>query len=250
MTSFAKHIAVLAAAFIAATALGDKTDDAKASKSDGKDKPDSKEKSDNKDSKKKKKDKNAKADQDPNAPKKIDIPVIKDHPSYGLWIPYLDGTGKRQMNFKIGVATRLDENHVEMKDMTIETFNEQGEHEMQIDLPVSVFDTEKSAVTTQTHVTIARNDFTLSGESMIFYTRTKQGGLAGNVHMVIFNLKEEATGDETNAEKTKEKEPKAATKVDKTLYEPDTFKTPQTRRQDASSLSVEKPDKFLTPSAK
>lgn len=245
MTSFAKHIAVLAAAFIAATALGDKTDDTKASKPDGKDKPESKDSG-----KKSKKNKNAKADQDPNAPKKIEIPVIKDHPSYGLWIPYLDGTGKRQMNFKIGVATRLDDNHVEMKDMNIETFNEQGEHEMQIELPISVFDTEKSAITTQTHVTITRDDFTLSGDAMIFYTRTKQGGLAGNVHMVIFNLKEEATGDESKADQTKEKEPKAATKVDKALYQPDTFKTPQTRRQDSSSLSAEKPDKFFTPSAK
>lgn len=245
MISFAKHIAVLTAAFIATTALADKSQDDNSTKPDGKDKPTTK------DSGKKKKDKKPKPDQSQDTgPKKVDIPVIKDHPSYGLSIPYFDGTGKRQMNFKIAVATRLDDSHVELKDMTIETFNEQGQHEMQIDLPVSVFDNDKSAVTTQTHVMITRADFTLEGQAMIFYTRTQQGGLAGNVHMVIFNLKDQASGEGGDAEKTKEKEPQGATKVDKTLYQPDTFKTPQSRRPDASSLSTEKPDKFLTPKAK
>ncbi|EDY18123.1 hypothetical protein CfE428DRAFT_4259 [Chthoniobacter flavus Ellin428] len=249
MTSFAKHIAVLAAALIATTALGDRSDDANKAGT-----PDPKGKTDSKDSgaKKKKKNKKPEGTPSPDGPRKVDIPVIKDHPSYGLSIPYFDGTGKRQMNFKIGVATRIDDDHVEMKDMTIETFNEQGEHDMQIDLPLSVFDNNKSAITTQTHVTINRADFVLSGDSMIFYTRSQQGGLAGNVHMTIFNLKEEASGNEADAEKAREKEPKTVTKVDKSLYEPDTFKTSQGRRQSApsSSLSTEKPDKFYTPSAK
>jgi hypothetical protein len=247
MTSFAKHIAVLAAALIATTVLAEKSDDDKSAK------PDSKETG----AKKPKRSKGAKAPEDPNAPKKkIDIPVVKGHDSLGLIIPYFDGTGKRQMNFKMAVASRLDEDHVKMKDLSIETFNEEGEHEMQINVPDSIFDSDKSAITTQTHVTISRDDFTLSGESMIFYTRTKQGGLAGNVHMIIYNnLKnnddddaDKTDADNSNESKDPAKHKKAKPEAD--AFQPDTFKTSPTRQEAGTPTPPEKLDKFLTPSAK
>jgi hypothetical protein len=180
MISFVKTVAALSAVCFAASAWAAKSDPTETPK------PDSKESGDKKGKKK--------GDDAPETPaprKKIDVPVEKGHDSYGMHIPYFDGTGKRQMNFTIGVASRLDADHIHMKDLNIETFNEAGEHEMSIFMPTAVFNTETSWVTSQQHVTIKRDDFEITGEALAFNTQTKQGGLGGNVTMIIYNLEEE-----------------------------------------------------------
>ena len=68
---------------------------------------------------------------------KMDIPVSKDHDAKGLKIPYFDGDGKKQMIFTIGVASRIDEDHIGMTETEVETFDENGEREMTIALPKS-----------------------------------------------------------------------------------------------------------------
>jgi Lipopolysaccharide-assembly, LptC-related len=117
-----------------------------------------------------------------------DIPVSADHPAKGLKIPYFDNEGKLQMNFVIGIATRLDADHIDMSDMQVETFDEREQHEMYIDLPTSVLDLNTSVISTQKHVTIRREDFILTGQTMEFNTKTKQGSLGGSVKMLIYNL--------------------------------------------------------------
>ena len=117
-----------------------------------------------------------------------DIPVSAEHPAKGLKIPYFDNEGKLQMMFVIGVATRLDADHIDMSDMQVETFDEQQQHEMYIDLPTSVLDLNTSVISTKKHVTIRREDFILTGETMEFNTKTKQGSLGGSVKMLIYNL--------------------------------------------------------------
>ena len=117
-----------------------------------------------------------------------DIPVSPNHPAKGLKIPFFDSQGKIQMIFVIGVATRIDADHIDMSDMQIETFDEEGAHEMAIDLPTSILDLNTSVISTKKHVTIRRDDFILTGEEMEFNTKTKQGTLGGGVKMIIYNL--------------------------------------------------------------
>jgi lipopolysaccharide export system protein LptC len=45
-------------------------------------------------------------------------------------------------------------------------------------------------ISAQTHVTINRADFELTGEAIEFNTQTKQGKLAGGVRMLIYDLEE------------------------------------------------------------
>jgi hypothetical protein len=252
MTSFVKHTAVLVAALMATTALGDKTDDTKSSKTDTKDAG----------TKKAKKSKTPKTTDDTDSSKKpLEIPVPMGHDSKGLHIPYFDGTGKRQMDFTIGVASRIDEKHVRMTDMQVDTYNDEGKRDLKIDLPTSVYNSETSSITTNYHVKIAREDFVLFGESMIFYTITKQGGLGGGVRMLIYNLKDETDADVSNANananantksngdkadkgnKPQEAVPSTPQDVDPKM-KPDGFKTPPSRAGTGSSDT--KPDK-LTP---
>lgn len=157
-----------------------------------------------KDSGDKKKDKGKKNKGDNGAPKPMEIPVPQGHDAKGLKIPYFDGEGKLQMIFTIGVASRIDETHVRMTDLDVETFDDEGQHEMNIDLPTSVLDTETNVLSTKQHVTIKRADFELTGETMEFNTKTKQGGLGGNVRMLIYNLEAETSADIAPAAKPAE----------------------------------------------
>ncbi len=136
-----------------------------------------------------------------------------------------------------------------MTDLQIETFNEQGEHEMQIDMPTSVLNTDTSVITTNHHVTIRRADFELTGEAMIFNTRTKQGGLGGNVHMLIYNLEDE-TSDGAKPGEGKGTGRSGGAKGAKNGLEPDSFKTPQPKGADGASAAADKADKFYTPGPK
>jgi len=125
------------------------------------------------------------------ASNKMSLPIPKGHDSKGLKIPYYGPDRKLQMMFTIGVAARLDEDHVRMSDLQVETFDEAGEKEMLITLPKSVLDLNTRVLTSKTNVTIKRSDFELTGDSMSFDTKTKNGRVEGRVRMLIYNRDDE-----------------------------------------------------------
>ena len=186
MRSFPKAVtalaATLAAAALAVSAFAQKKDEEKPKAKDKKEavkKPDTKVA--------KEKDGKDKAKE----PGKIDIPVSEDHDAKGLKIPYFDGDGKKQMIFTIGVASRIDEEHIGMTETEVETFDENGEHEMTIALPKSELNVTTSVITTKKHVEIKRDDFSITGETLEFNMKTKQGTLGGGVKMLIYNIQNE-----------------------------------------------------------
>ena len=122
---------------------------------------------------------------------KMSIPIPKGHDSKGLTIPYFGDDGKLQMTFTIGVASRVDDIHVKMNELRVETFDARGRSEMLIAMPISMLDLNTRILTTKEGVTIKRSDFEISGQSMEFDTKTKQGRLAGGVRMIIYNLEQE-----------------------------------------------------------
>ncbi len=143
----------------------------------------------------KKKDKNAPAKAEKpedGSPPKMSIPMVEGQPSKGVKIPYYGPDGKLQMNFNITLATKVDPDHMRMSEAQVETYNEDGDSEMVIDLPESVLDLNTRVITTDQHVTIKRSDFEITGQNMEFNTETKQGKLAGGVRMLIYNLSEES----------------------------------------------------------
>ena len=124
------------------------------------------------------------------------LPIPKGHDSKGLKIPYYDDAGRLQMTFTIGIANRLDDAHVKMKTLQIETFDDDGQREMLIDLPQSLLDLNTRIITTDEGVTIRRSDFEITGQTMEFNTKTKEGRLSGRVRMLLYDL-EESAGAET-----------------------------------------------------
>ena len=130
---------------------------------------------------------------------KLSLPLPKGQDSIGVTIPYNDNTGRKTMNFRIGVATRVDDDHVKMSKLLIETFNDEtGTKEMTIELPTSALDLNTRVITGHSGVTVKRSDFEITGTNMEFNTETKQGRLAGDVKMIIYNLSNE-TGSKPEA---------------------------------------------------
>ena len=190
MRSFPKSltgsvVGVIAISALAAGAFAQKKDDARLKAKDKKEaaKPDAP---------KPEKDKGGKDDKAKETGK-MDIPVSKDHDAKGLKIPYFDGDGKKQMIFTIGVASRLDDEHIGMTETEVETFDENGDHEMTIGLPKSELNVNTSVITTKKHVEIKREDFSITGETMEFNMKTKKGTLGGGVKMLIYNLDNEVS---------------------------------------------------------
>jgi hypothetical protein len=59
---------------------------------------------------------------------------------------------------------------------------------MTVDLPVSTLDVNTQVITSKTKTTITREDFKLTGDSVVFDTVKREGWLVGNVHMIIYKL--------------------------------------------------------------
>ncbi|HEV7404090.1 MAG TPA: hypothetical protein VGO11_14215 [Chthoniobacteraceae bacterium] len=177
------------------TAKSDKPADKTAATPDPKKKKDDPKKADAKkgDDKKKgpKKKGDDKDDNDGNGPK-LNLPLVERHPATGLKIPYTDAKGKLEMIYYIGTATRLDANLVDMKDSKVETYNDEGEVEMTVDLPVSQLDLNTKIITSNTETTIKRDDFIITGDSVRFETVKKLASLVGHVHMIVYDKNDEA----------------------------------------------------------
>jgi hypothetical protein len=198
MRSYLKYVALalcvgLCANIAGAAEKGDKPgQEEKAAKKSGKDKG----------AKAKDKKGDKKKDDEEGDSGRMSLPIQKGHDSFGLKIPYENADGVLQMIFKVGRASRVDENHVQMADLEVETFDDEGKSEMVIDLPVSILDLNTRVLTTDSQVTIRRADFEITGSSMEFDTKTKHGRLAGNVRMLIY---EQAVPEGSEAPSKEEK---------------------------------------------
>ena len=118
----------------------------------------------------------------------VPVPIPVGHGAKGVKLPYFDGNGKLQMDFSIESAYRIDADHLQMKLVKMQTYDETGKMEMMIELPSSSLDLTTRIVTSDEPVTIRRSDFEITGETMVFDTQTKSGKLVGKVRMLIFNL--------------------------------------------------------------
>ncbi|HEY1476540.1 MAG TPA: LPS export ABC transporter periplasmic protein LptC [Chthoniobacterales bacterium] len=130
------------------------------------------------------------ADDNP-AGRKFDLPVPIGHEVKGLRVPIRNEEGKVQMQFDMETATRLDDQNIEMHTVTIQTYNEQtGKPDAKIDLQTSIMNLDTNVITTKEPVRITREDFALTADGGEFNSKTRQGRVIGNVHLVIYNRNE------------------------------------------------------------
>jgi hypothetical protein len=122
---------------------------------------------------------------------KIDLPVPIGHEVKGLRVPVRNEEGKMEMQFDMETATRLDEQNVEMHTVTIQTYNQQtGKQDAKIELQTSMMNLDTNVITTKEPIRITREDFVVTADGGEFNSKTRQGKVVGNVHLVIYNRNE------------------------------------------------------------
>lgn len=124
----------------------------------------------------------------------LNMPIPVNHGAKGVKLPYFDAKGKLQMDFSIDSAYRVDNDHLQMKMVKMQTYDEDGKPEMLISLTSSVLDLATQIVSSDEPVTIRRSDFELTGDTMQFNTQTKSGKIVGKVRMLIFNVNNNIPG--------------------------------------------------------
>ncbi len=122
---------------------------------------------------------------------KLDIPLPVNQDAKTLVIPVYNTDGKLQMNFEIGMARRIDAEQMRMSKATVETYGDDGQRDLRIVLPQSMFNLETRVVTSDGKVTIERTDFRLTGTGLNFNTQTRTGTLTGDIKMEIYDRSEE-----------------------------------------------------------
>jgi len=115
----------------------------------------------------------------------INIPLPIGHEAKGLVIPDYDLQGRISNRFNAGVAKRLDDIHIQLRDLKMTTYTPEQKTDLQIDMSDSVLDVKTRVISTQKPTTVRRADFRITGDTMQFNTTTHQGTLVGNVKMVI-----------------------------------------------------------------
>jgi hypothetical protein len=114
----------------------------------------------------------------------FDIPVPMGMPVRGLKIPHRDRTGKVTMILEADIAKKIDDSQIEMDELKIDAFDDDG-RKVFVQIAHSIFNLETRVLSGDTRSLIRRDDFEITGDSIDFDTRSRNGTLRGNVKMII-----------------------------------------------------------------
>jgi hypothetical protein len=123
-------------------------------------------------------------------PPKLNIPIPVKHDAEGVKLPYFDIRGRLQMYFIIAKAIRVDQDHLEMKNAYMQTYDDKGAPDANVFMTRSMLDLNTRIVTSDIPVTVRRSDFEIIGQKMVFNTQTRSGHMTGHVRMIIYNRQE------------------------------------------------------------
>ena len=113
------------------------------------------------------------------------VPLPIGHEAKGLVLPDIDENGHLRGRFVAGTARRLDQDHMQFRELNITTFTEDNQIDLQIAMTDSVLDLNTRVLSSPQRTTIKRADFELVGDTARFDTTARQGTITGNVKMII-----------------------------------------------------------------
>ncbi len=120
----------------------------------------------------------------PEQKEKFEMPVPVGMPVLGLKIPHYDENGKLVLVFESQTAKKIDESHVEMSNLKMESLDQDG-NKIFVELPQSLFNLDTRILTGDKGALIKRSDFVITGDNIEFNTKTRFGTMRGNIKMVI-----------------------------------------------------------------
>jgi len=119
----------------------------------------------------------------PEAGAQVPLPIGRE--AKGLVFPDIDENGHLRGRFVAGTARRLDQDHMEFRDLKITTFTEDDQIDLEIAMAESVLDLNTRMLSSPQKTTIKRTDFEIIGDTGRFDTAARQGTITGNVKMTI-----------------------------------------------------------------
>jgi len=116
---------------------------------------------------------------------RLNVPVPEGVPIKGITIPHYNDDGELAMRFEADEARRVSDNLIEMDHLSIKILDSEKPYDIQME--ASKFDLDTRILTSDTQVTIKREDFEIIGDSAQFDVKTRESKMFGNVKMTIFN---------------------------------------------------------------
>ena len=113
------------------------------------------------------------------------VPLPIGHEAKGLVLPVIDENGHLRGRFVAGTARRIDQDHMQFRELNITTFTEDNQIDLQIAMADSVLDLNTRVLSSPQRTTIKRADFEIVGDTARFDTAARYGTITGNVKMVI-----------------------------------------------------------------
>ncbi len=113
------------------------------------------------------------------------VPLPVGHEAKGLVLPDIDENGHLRGRFVAGTARRVDQDHMQFRELKITTFTDDNQIDLQIAMADSVLDLNTRVLSSPQKTTIKRADFEIVGDTARFDTATRQGTMTGNVKMII-----------------------------------------------------------------
>jgi hypothetical protein len=113
------------------------------------------------------------------------VPLPIGHEAKGLVLPDIDENGHLRGRFVAGTARRVDQDHMQFRELNITTYTEDNQIDLQIAMAESVLDLNTRVLSSPQRTTIKRADFEIVGDTARFDTAARHGTITGNVRMVI-----------------------------------------------------------------
>jgi hypothetical protein len=113
------------------------------------------------------------------------VPLPIGHEAKGLVLPDIDENGHLRGRFVAGTARRVDQDHMQFRELNITTYTEDNQIDLQITMADSVLDLNTRVLSSPQRTTIRRADFEIVGDTARFDSAARQGTITGNVKMVI-----------------------------------------------------------------
>jgi len=93
--------------------------------------------------------------------------------------------GKPSSFVHAGAMTRRDDEHMDLENTEIRMYGEKREDDLKVELVTGQFDINTQVLNSNQRSRVSRDDFQLEGDRMVFDTKSQQGKMEGNVHMII-----------------------------------------------------------------
>jgi hypothetical protein len=114
----------------------------------------------------------------------FDVPVPVGMPVNGIKVPHYDESGRLDLLIEADVAQKTNETTVQLQNLRLEALDDE-DRKISVELPAAILDLDTRILVGDKSATIRRDDFFITGDSIEFDTKNRNGILRGNIRMVV-----------------------------------------------------------------